>query len=165
MEAGFGQGVPGGFGFRNQGDLFAVEGGLVGVAFLVVRGQILGGDAAGGFQRGIEYGAVVIGVARALQQRFGVEHFVELEVQLAFVEQLVSHGGLVGRVKHAVLFSKVPDLMRPTKGGFLGGGGWRKRPLGQNFEAAGDLDGLLPIAGAQLAEQVVDVGLDGAGAD
>ncbi len=120
MEAGFGQGVPGGFGFRNQGDLFAVEGRLVGVAFLIVRGEKLGGDAAGGFQRGIEDGTVVLGVARARQQRFGVEHFVELEVQLAFVEQLVSHGDLVGRVKHAVLFSKVADLTRPTKGGFFG---------------------------------------------
>ncbi len=100
VEAGFGQSIPGGFGFRNQGDLFAVEGRLVGIAFLVVRSKKFGSDAAGGFQRGVEDGAVVLGVARALQQRLGVEHFVELEIQLAFVQQFVGHDGLVGRVDH-----------------------------------------------------------------
>ncbi|MNZ96295.1 hypothetical protein D3C78_1154840 [compost metagenome] len=48
-ETGLGEGVPGNLGFRNQGDFFTVEGGLLGVAFLVVRGEIFGGDAASGF--------------------------------------------------------------------------------------------------------------------
>ncbi|MDT4849309.1 hypothetical protein FQZ97_834270 [compost metagenome] len=96
MEAGGGEGVPGGLGLGDQADLLAVEGRLVGVALVVVRRQVLGGDAACGFQGGVEHGAVVLGVARALQQRLGVEHLVELEAQFAFVEQLVGHGGLVG---------------------------------------------------------------------
>ncbi|MNF61036.1 hypothetical protein D3C84_426670 [compost metagenome] len=99
MESRFGQGVPGGLGFRNQGDFLAVEGRLVGVALMVVRGEVLGGDAARGSQGGVEHGAVMLGIAWALQQRFGVEHLVELEAQFALVEQLVGHGVLVRQEK------------------------------------------------------------------
>ena len=50
------------------------------------------------------------------------------------------------------VFLGVMVVMLVTQIMVLGGGGWRKRPLGQNFEAAGDLDGLLTLVGAQLAE-------------
>ncbi|MOA32256.1 hypothetical protein D3C78_1534600 [compost metagenome] len=92
-EAGVGEGVPGGLGFRDQVYALAVEGRLLGVALVVVRGEVLGGDGARGAQAFVEHAAVMLGIARALQQRLGVEHFVELEIQLAFVEQQISHGG------------------------------------------------------------------------
>ncbi|MNT80761.1 hypothetical protein D3C72_2202720 [compost metagenome] len=85
-EAGLGERVPGGPGFRDQADFLAVEGRLIGIALLVVRGEVLGGDAACGFQGGVEHGAVMLGVARTLEQGLGVEQFIELEAQLAFVE-------------------------------------------------------------------------------
>ncbi|MNC39805.1 hypothetical protein D3C75_884830 [compost metagenome] len=67
QEASLGERVPGRLGFRDQGDLFTVETRLVGIAFLVVRGKIAGGDTASGLQRRVEYRAVMIGIARALQ--------------------------------------------------------------------------------------------------
>ncbi|MDT4854875.1 hypothetical protein FQZ97_892010 [compost metagenome] len=91
-KAGLGEGIPGGLGFRDQGDPSAVEGRLVGIAFLVVRGEVLRGDFPGGVQGGIEHLAVVLGITRALQQRLAVEQFVELETQLALVKQQVGHG-------------------------------------------------------------------------
>ncbi|MNG35922.1 hypothetical protein D3C84_1227950 [compost metagenome] len=51
-----------------------------------MRGEELGGDAAGGFQGSVEHRAVMVGVARALEQGLGVEQLVELEAQLAFVQ-------------------------------------------------------------------------------
>ncbi|MOA32255.1 hypothetical protein D3C78_1534590 [compost metagenome] len=92
-EARVGEGIPGGLGFRDQLYALAVESRLLGVALVVVRGEVIGGDGARGAQGLVEHAAVVLGIARALQQRLGVEHFVELEFQFAFVEQQVSHGG------------------------------------------------------------------------
>ncbi|MDT4884703.1 hypothetical protein FQZ97_1208720 [compost metagenome] len=85
-ETGLGEGVPGGLGFRDQADLLAVERRFVRIALLVVRGEVFGGDAARGFQGGVEYGAIMFGVARPLEQGLGVEQLIELEAQLAFVE-------------------------------------------------------------------------------
>ncbi|MNJ53646.1 hypothetical protein D3C77_490480 [compost metagenome] len=90
-KASLGKGIPGRLGLGDQVDLFAVEGRLLRIAFLVVRGEVLGGDTVGGLQGGVEHLAVMLGIARTLQQRLGVEQFIELEAQFAFIEQCISH--------------------------------------------------------------------------
>ncbi|MNQ74530.1 hypothetical protein D3C85_892890 [compost metagenome] len=82
-----GKGIPRRLGFRDQRDVFAIEGRLVGIALVVMRGKIVGGKLARGIESGIEHGTVMLGVTRTLQQRLRVEHFVELEAQFAFIEQ------------------------------------------------------------------------------
>ncbi len=90
-ETGLGESLPRSPGFRNQMDLLAIEGRLAGVGLLIVRGEVLRGDFACGVQRGVEHVAVMVGIAFALQQGFGVEQLVEQEAQFTFIEQ-VSHG-------------------------------------------------------------------------
>ncbi|MNE39867.1 hypothetical protein D3C80_1338440 [compost metagenome] len=58
-----------------------------------MRGEELFGDGARGGQRRVEGFAAVLGEARALGEGLGVEHFVELEGQVAGAEQGLGHGG------------------------------------------------------------------------
>ena len=62
------------------------------VVLAVMRREQRFGDAAGGAQGGVEGFAVVLGEALALGQSFGVEHFVELEGEVAGAEQGLGHG-------------------------------------------------------------------------
>ena len=53
------------------------------VALAVVRGKEFFGDLSGSGQRSVEGFAVVISEALALGQFFGIQHFVQLEGQIA----------------------------------------------------------------------------------
>ncbi|MCY1298428.1 hypothetical protein D9M68_578750 [compost metagenome] len=88
-----GEGVPRSLGLGNQVDPFAVERRFLAVTFLVMRSKVVGSELAGGFQGGIEHATVMLGITRTLQQRFGVEHFIELEAEITVVEQGVGHAG------------------------------------------------------------------------
>ncbi|MCY1444561.1 hypothetical protein D9M71_610390 [compost metagenome] len=65
---------------------------LVLVVLAVVRGEQLLGDAAGGIDRRVEGLAAVVGEAGPAGQGFGVEHFVQLEGEVAGTEQGFGHG-------------------------------------------------------------------------
>ncbi|MCY1398821.1 hypothetical protein D9M71_138630 [compost metagenome] len=86
-----GEGVPRSLGLGNQVDPFAVERRFLAVTFLVMRSKVVGSELAGGFQGGIEHATIMLGITRTLQQRFGVEHFIELEAEITVVEQGVGH--------------------------------------------------------------------------
>ncbi|MNJ31982.1 hypothetical protein D3C77_266370 [compost metagenome] len=59
-----------------------------------MRGEELLGNGSRGAQRGIEGFPVVLGKARALGEGLGIQHFVELEGQVAGAEQGLGHGGI-----------------------------------------------------------------------
>ncbi|MCY1408065.1 hypothetical protein D3C76_840910 [compost metagenome] len=124
QKACLGEGIPRRLGFRDQRHAFAIEGWLVGVTFVVVRGEKISGKLARGGEGGIEHGTVMLGVARALQQRLGVEQFVELEAQFAFIEQQVGHGKS-RRAGHARRFNK-PGPRGASNPGWICG--WKNRP-------------------------------------
>ncbi|MNQ99811.1 hypothetical protein D3C85_1155610 [compost metagenome] len=56
-----------------------------------MRSKVIGRELAGCFQGGIKHATIVLGITRTLQQRFGVEHFIELEAEITVVEQCVGH--------------------------------------------------------------------------
>ena len=90
-ETGFVEGAQGRLDFRNQHRRAIHVLWLVLVVLAVVRGEQLLGDAAGGGDGRVEGLAVVLGEALALGQGFGVEHFIELEGQVAGTEQGLGH--------------------------------------------------------------------------
>ncbi|MNG89390.1 hypothetical protein D3C79_482550 [compost metagenome] len=92
-EARFEEGIDRRFHLRDQLGAAVHVARFVLVGLAVVRGEELFGDGAGGGQRRIEGVAAVLGEARALGQGFGVEHFVELEGEVAGAEQGLGHGG------------------------------------------------------------------------
>ncbi|MNE38068.1 hypothetical protein D3C80_1319520 [compost metagenome] len=101
-EAGFEESIHRRFHFWNQDCLTVLVARLVLVAFAVVRGEELLGDAAGGANGCIEGFAIVLGETFTLGQALGIEDFIQLESQIAGTEQRLGHGGLpfvgMGRV-------------------------------------------------------------------
>ncbi|MNL29651.1 hypothetical protein D3C87_1513410 [compost metagenome] len=85
-ETRLGKRVPGHLGFGNHLHSLAVEGRFLAVALVVVRGEILRCHLACGVQGRGKHVAIMIGVTRALQQRLGVEQFVQQKAQVAFIE-------------------------------------------------------------------------------
>ena len=71
--------------------LFAVKSRLVGIDFLADGQEILLRHGPGGIDRGIEGLAVVIGVALAAGQGFGVEQFIQHELEITLVKQRSGH--------------------------------------------------------------------------
>ncbi|MNG20358.1 hypothetical protein D3C84_1046060 [compost metagenome] len=67
-----GKSVPGSFGFRNEGDLLAIEGRLVCITFLVMGGEVLGGNLASRLQCGIQHCQVQLRVPGSFQEALGV---------------------------------------------------------------------------------------------
>ncbi len=90
-EAGLGIGVEGFLDLRQHFDLAVDE-----LWFVLVGGAVMGGKLfpchlVGGFNDGIEGVAVVFAEALAGGEVFGIENFVELERQVAAVDQGVGH--------------------------------------------------------------------------
>ena len=93
-EAGFKEGVHGGFDLGDQDRLAVFIARFVFVVLAVVRGEVLFCDVARRADRGIEGFAVVFGKPLALGQALGIEDFVQLESQIAGTEQRLGHGGV-----------------------------------------------------------------------
>ena len=92
-EAGIGVGVKGFFDLRQHFHLAVDEFWLVFVGGAVVGSEFVTGDFVGGFDDGVEGVAAVFAKALAFAEAFGVEYFVELERQVAAVNQGVGHFG------------------------------------------------------------------------
>ena len=75
----------------DDGDAGAVEGRLVGVALLVVRGEVLLGQLLAEVQHAVERLAGVLGEAAALGQLVDPQPFVEQEVEVAARQQRGLH--------------------------------------------------------------------------
>ncbi|MNV63865.1 hypothetical protein D3C71_1564830 [compost metagenome] len=67
-------------------DLLAIEGRLVSVALVVMRGEVVCGNFSRGFKCGVEYIAIVLDISCTLQKGVSVEQLVEQEAQITFVE-------------------------------------------------------------------------------
>ncbi|MNZ70271.1 hypothetical protein D3C78_886040 [compost metagenome] len=97
LETGTDEGVQRRFDLRDQLRSAVHVLRLVLVVLAVVRGEQLLGDAARGGDGGVEGFAAVVGETFAAGERFGVEHFVEFEGEVAGAEQGFGHGwGLHG---------------------------------------------------------------------
>ncbi len=96
------EGVDRRFDFRDQLGRTVDVLGLVLVALAVVWCEQLFRDGAGSTDGRVEGLAVVIGKARALGQRFGVQHFIEFKRQVALVNQQFGHGSHLYRNRGAV---------------------------------------------------------------
>ena len=81
-QAGAGEDVEGALHLGDHVDALAVEGGLFGVAALVVRGELFGGHFGREIEDGVEGVAGVLLEARPGDERLGVQPVVQQEVQV-----------------------------------------------------------------------------------
>ncbi len=108
-KTGLEKGVHGRFHFRNQHRCAVLVARFVLVVFAVVGREVFLRDVARRADRCIEGFPAVLGETFALGQRLGVQHFIQLESQIAGTEQRLGHGG-------------VPFLRMPSSLGGRGGG-------------------------------------------
>ncbi len=102
QKAGFKEGIDRRFDFRDQLGRAVDVLGLVFVILAVVRGEQLFRNGAGCADGRVKGFAVVIGKARALGQRFGVQHLIQFKRQVTLVNQQFGHVGHLRSNRRAV---------------------------------------------------------------
>ena len=103
-EAGIGIGVEGFFYLGKYFNLAIHELRLVFVGSAVVGGELFPGHFIGGFDDGVEGVAAVFAEAFAFAEAFGIKYFVELERQVAAVDQGVCHWGSLLFMVHSLSY-------------------------------------------------------------
>ena len=86
--------VEGDLDLRDHSDLFAIEGRLVRIHFLADRQEVLLCYCTGGGDRRIKSLAIMVSIARAAGQGFGIKHFVQHEFEIALVKERGWHWSL-----------------------------------------------------------------------